>query len=185
MPTEPELLDKHQTAKRLGVHWRTVLLFAKDGKLESASVRDPKTNQMTTKFPVEAVERLRKERAAPAVNIKPVERPEKPSKLTTLQRVPPRREVDAEALLTRVFERLVAEDPRPASDKPFLTFQEAVEYSGLPSRGLEELRQSGKLPYLDFGKGTRGGRYRFKRADLDGLEGERSEQRTAAADGNR
>jgi hypothetical protein len=41
---------------------------------------------------------------------------------------------------------------------------------------VEELRKSGRLAYLDFGKGTRGGRYRFKRADLDALQGVTSDR---------
>lgn len=186
MPHEPELLNKHQAAKRLGVHWRTVLLFAKDGKLESVSVRDSKTNQMTTKFPVEAVDRLRKERAAPVVNLKPAERPEKPAQQQAIQRSQPRGvDPTLAALLTALVERQSAPvEPKPApvepkpsplerrqslALKPWLTFAEAVEYTGWPARGLEEFRSSGRLACLDFGKGSRGGRYRFRREDLDAL----------------
>jgi hypothetical protein len=181
MPTTNEteqLLDKHQAAKRLGVHWRTVLLFAKDGKLQSESVRDSKTNQMTMKFPVDAVERLRKERAAPVVNIKPVEKPETGAPKTALQRIQPRGEVDAAVLLNRVFERLVME-PHPPAPKPWLNLQEASEYSGLSARLLRLLVRRGELPALrdepERVKGRKlapGETLRIKRADLDELDGE-------------
>ena len=183
MPNEPDLLDKHQAAKRLGVHWRTVLLFANDRKLESVSIRDAKTNQMTTKFPAEAVERLRKERSAPAVNIKPVERAEKPSEQTALQRVqsPATRATGGGEIavnLAALLGSLPALGPLN-HPKPWLNLQEASEYSGLSTRLLRLLVRRGELPALrdepvrvKGQKLTPGETLRIKRADLDALEGD-------------
>jgi hypothetical protein len=77
-----------------------------------------------------------------------------------------------------------AEKPQP---KPWMNLAEASEYSGLSVRLLRLLVRRGELPALrdepERVKGQKletGAALRFKRADLDALEGERS-GRTAAA----
>ena len=61
-------------------------------------------------------------------------------------------------------------------DKPWLTIDEAAEFSGLPAFAIKTLLESGLLPGLDIGTakwGPVGGRWRVKRADLEKLEGTR------------
>jgi len=169
---EAALLDKYQAAKRLRMHWRSVLLFAKNGTLKATRVRDGQKNQLTTKFAAEDVERLRKdrdrlqkERAAPAIDIG--EKPVKAEPKQALQRLQP----SSDVLLIGLIDRL-AKNTEPAKrQRPWLTVEEAAEYTGWPLRGAMELIENGQLRHLDFGRGTRGGRYRIKRADLDALEG--------------
>jgi hypothetical protein len=66
-----------------------------------------------------------------------------------------------------LFERVA---PRPEA-KPWLTLEEAADFSGLTQAWL--LRQAeGSAPFvLDLGKHSRGGRYRFRRKDFESLGG--------------
>lgn len=64
------------------------------------------------------------------------------------------------ALLARVSPAPVVE-PRP-----WLTLDEAADYSGLPASWLLKSAQAGYVGAIDLGGRPRGGRWRFRRGDL-------------------
>ena len=86
--------------------------------------------------------------------------------------------VDFTAVLQRVLE--VARQPLPAP-RPWLTVDEAVEFSGLTKQWLRSLAESAvkgavegdltplevRIAIRDMGKGSRGGRWRFHRDSLE------------------
>jgi hypothetical protein len=166
--TLPELIDKARAAKILGHRGtRQVLKLVTVGKLEAVKQRNEKTGRVAVLFRLEDVRRFKAERDKPkAIDVAPAggvavqspgNRPANAAKLP-----PGLRELAV--LLEAVG---VREETKPS--RPWLTFDEAIAYTGWPARGLEQFVSSGRIPYLDFGKGTRGGRYRFKRGDLDSL----------------
>lgn len=73
---------------------------------------------------------------------------------------------------------LAAIAPKPAAEappKPWLTLDQAAEYSGLPASFLARQIESGRLPALDILAGTKaaGRCWRVKPSDLDELPGVR------------
>lgn len=170
---ESELIDKARAAKILGIKARRVLQLATQRKLEGVKHRPDGSTQVRVMFRLEDVRRYKAERDRP----KPIDiTPANPSASETgLVKLTPQIRDFAYLLQAAGIGR--TEKPQP---RPWLTSAEAAEYTGWPSRGLEALRSAGRLRYLDFGKGTRGGRYRFKRVDLDSLEGVVSGRAVAA-----
>ena len=75
---------------------------------------------------------------------------------------------------------LLGPGPAIAPPRPWLTLDEAAEYSGLPASAVARLIHAGKLRALDVGIRP-GGRYRIRRADLDALEGDRLAENKGAS----
>lgn len=83
---------------------------------------------------------------------------------------------DVERLKDELTPKALAVVPTPPRAvtpvlRPWLTLAEAAEYSGLPAAILRDLIEGGKLRALDVGVRP-GGRYRVRRADLDGIQGD-------------
>jgi excisionase family DNA binding protein len=57
----------------------------------------------------------------------------------------------------------------PVSDRPWLTIDEAADYSGLPASFLLGMIEEKRLGALDVGVRA-GGRYRVSRRDIDAIK---------------
>lgn len=166
-PTKVEWYSKEEAGVRLGsterpLSPRRVLELAKEGRIESERVKDPKTNQMIVRIRAGSVERFLDEKAA------------QPDALQThYRRIPGAFQTHAPKcaqMLPNGLSDLVRElCERCAPAEPahlWLTLQEAAEYSGLPSATLLEFIAARRLPVLDVGRGRRGGRWRIRKVDL-------------------
>lgn len=133
---------------------RRVLELAKTGRIQSQLVRDPETNQMTTRIHAGSVERYVTEVKNRSLNfggeVCEVREPRAPQSLNS--------QLSVRSALPATLARL------------WLTLGEAEDYSGLPASILYRMIQAGALPTIDVGI-RRGGRWRVRRMDLDGIEG--------------
>ena len=151
MQTEPartnEWLGKEEVAELLDKSIRTVLNMAKEGTIKSKLERNPKTGHKNVLFDAEDARRLR-------------DQPDPP-----LMRKPAVVQVDAPASFAPIREA-------PASPRPWLTLDEAAEFSGLTKRWLlAEAEREPKaygidIAVRDMGKHSPGGRWRFHRESL-------------------
>ena len=157
MPTmQVEWLDKKQAAERLGLGLRRTLDLAHNKALKTEKVRDPVTHQWTVRFhaadierylelrktPAEAGPQLQAVRAAVQDGLRP-----SPEAQAALERIPVKtvveepRGIDSE-YLAKLLAKYTAELPTKffeasrLSEKPYLTIEEAAEYSGLPKSYL-------------------------------------------------
>jgi len=142
-----EYLTKAIAAQRLGLSPRRVLELGNLGNIRHRRVVDPKTRRKQTVFLATDVARL-------------AAAPDNPGALTPFSAA-------ARSLFPYAALPPAAE---PAAPRLWLTPAEAAEYSGLPASYLIELVHSGTLLARDVGVRP-GGKYRIRRADLDGLEG--------------
>jgi hypothetical protein len=75
--------------------------------------------------------------------------------------------VDAWGGFAQHLARIAAAFPSPArEEKPWLTLEEAAEWSGLPAGWLLRHAREGYVGAIDLGGRPKGGRWRFRRADL-------------------
>ena len=178
--TKVEWYSKEEAGVRLGsperpLSPRRVLELAKEGKLESARVRDPKTGQTVIRIQAGSVERFLDERNAPPPPI-----PDPPPRLPGEVREPQGPPQPPHALIKRAPELLALAQllrdghangtvaAQPA--RLWLTLDEAEAYSGLPEDHLLEAIQSRELPARDVGirRGVSGW-WRVRKSDLDNL----------------
>lgn len=149
-----EWLDKHQAAERLGKSWRTVLTLAQEGKIQSRKEKDHATGQMVVKLHAGDIERLCYERDHPETTA-----------VAALPKVAVGKAKQAPAS--------PAEPATTASKRPWLTLDEAAEYSGLRKSWLLDFAMQNLPATLegigisvrDNGPGP-GGRWRFHRGSL-------------------
>jgi hypothetical protein len=183
----PEWIDKHEAARRLGVDPRTALSYAKRG-VQSKRQYDPTLKQDVTLLHAGDIERVLYARSLgqklheqgareKETAVAPVPKPVAQSAAVGAPHKPPA----GQPPHTAPYELMRIALVEPAPLKPWLTLDEAVEYSGLPRAFLLELLKDAehdsavgfvttKLPALDVGKGRRGGRWRIARRDLDALK---------------
>ena len=155
-------ISKSEAARLLDKSERTVLAMAADGRIQAKQEKDPTHGQKVTLFHAGDVARLA-EGLTTSVSLQ-----------VGTQAIAnlPARLSDSEVVAQfkrAMFDGGAAVD-RPL--KPWLTINEAAEYSGLPASTVRALIDAGQLPSLDCGPRP-GGRYRVKRADLDSIEGHR------------
>jgi DNA-binding CsgD family transcriptional regulator len=160
-PEAREWLDKHEAAKRLDLNWRTVLAMAKAGKIRSEKVRDPETRQRVVKLHAGDIQRLCYDRDHPEPTT-PLTRREKTvaeavNNLESNRQIAARLNLGTETLdelLERIYQKMGVAG-RLATPKPWLTLEEAAEYSGLPLRWLRTKAAEGSIHAIDVGSGQR------------------------------
>jgi hypothetical protein len=177
-----EWMTKEAAGVRLGsperpLSPRRVLELAKTGRIQSQLVRDPETNQMTTRIHAGSVERFIDERRTPngqstdiarKTNGRLVEDNRKINGRLVVREV---REVREPRASQSLNSQLSVRSALPATlARLWLTLGEAEDYSGLPASILYRMIHAGALPTIDVGI-RRGGRWRVRRVDLDGIEG--------------
>jgi len=156
-----EWISKEEAGVRLNLSTRRVLELAKDGRLQSAKVTDPKIGQQVVRIQAESVERY-----LDALQMMPDPEVRGGHAEGTLIR--PRAERTLSALLDLLRDSH-ADRTRKEIMRLWLTLEEAEDYSGLPATLLLVWIKSGKLPAMDVGV-RRGGRWRIRRVDLEGVE---------------
>lgn len=145
---KPEYISKQLAAEALGLSPRRLLEISQSGEIKRRYARDPVTKRRQAIFRAEDVARL----ADAVASRKSAVRPETAA-LSHIRTLPP-------AL------------PAPeAPGRPWLTVDEAAEYTGLPASFLAARIADGKLAALDVGVRA-GGRWRVNRRDLDAIAGE-------------
>lgn len=167
MPTATQTAKTRTMTKRdvieyLGKSKRTVETYIAGGRLAVAYINGPNGKQAT--FDRADVERFKREMDEPMARAVAVQQHESngtahPSSMA----VAPVARPDA---LQQILASLLQGYPmqRP---KPWLTLQEAVEFSGLPASYLVQMAEngSGTIRAIDVGR-REGGRWRFHRASL-------------------
>jgi hypothetical protein len=162
-PTQvmPELSAAHdskwisckQAGKMLNLSERRVQELANVGLLESARAKDPKRgNQWVTVILRASVLRYKEEKRNPPPS--PVVPRSLPAPRAPLQLPAPADTVHLNSIPT-----------------PWCTLAEAADFTGLPASKLLDLYKGGKLAALDCGPRP-GGSLRFKRSDLEKIEGD-------------
>ena len=145
-----EYVSKDVAAKMLGLGIRRIMdISSKGERLPRYRREDPATRRETVMFLAADVEKLKAEWTPKPAAAVPV---------------PVRSEA---AAVGQHFRQASVSLPIPVA-RPWLTLAEAQEYSGLPAAILLKLIESGKLRALDVGVRP-GGRYRVRRAGLDGF----------------
>jgi excisionase family DNA binding protein len=139
----PEFLTKQIAAARLKLSPRRVLELAAAGKIRQRRVIDPKTKRTQMVLLAADINRLAAGTAPAPVSA---------------------------ATEMRVARLNAALPPVEVTPRPWMTADQAAEYSGLPASFLLGMIASGRLAALDVGIRP-GGRYRIKRTDLDGIKG--------------
>ena len=157
--TKPEYISKQLAAEALGLSPRRLLEISQTGQIKRRYARDPVTKRRQAIFRAADVARLADEIASRKCAVRPeaAERSESAA-LSHIRTVPP----------------ALPQLERPA--RPWLTVDEAADYTGLPASFLSSMITGGKLAALDIGSWRRkvGGRLRVNRRDLDGIKGVRS-----------
>jgi excisionase family DNA binding protein len=151
MPKQMELLTKELAAEQLGLSVRRLMELSAEGKPKRYREVDPETKREAVMFRFEEIKQMREEStAAPVPNA-----------------------------LARVARRFAIEAPAEASaaapsngDRPWVTLDDAADYTGLPASVLQRLIEAGRLPAIDVGVRP-GGHWRVKRSDLDAIQGDR------------
>lgn len=156
-----EWINKNEAAERLKLSTRAVLDAASKGKIRSEKQRDTKTRQLAVMLNAADVERYAYER-------------EHPEESQANSAVPARRMPGGSDRLVPAGSSIMMDwidlNVKPKHLHPWLTIQEASDYSGLPKSTIEKLIHAGQLKAIDCGPRP-GGKYRIKRIDLDALEG--------------
>lgn len=165
MTPQPEWINKADAAARLKVSERHVLFLASRQKIESRKVQNGARGQAVIQLLAADVERYAYERDHPE---------DKPAE-TAIARLPKPETARAELSpeLVRMLELGFLPMKSDASHiVPWVTVDEAAEFSGLPASAIRTLIQCGELPAIDCGP-RKGGKWRIKRVDLEKLEGHR------------
>lgn len=138
-----EYLTKEVAAKRSGRSVRRLLELAAAGKVRKKIVQDPRNNNR----PISLFN---------AADIDALARGETSTAMVLQAKAPP---VPFAAMPQRAA---------PISDRPWLTLDEAADYSGLPASFLLGMIKRKKLPALDVGP-RKGGRWRVAKRDIDAI----------------
>jgi excisionase family DNA binding protein len=146
----PEYISKQIAAQRLGLSVRRVLELSNAGSIRRRQVTDPVTKRRQTVLLARDVQRVVADGqkrlfafrggAAGAGEV---------------------------AALPPIQPPLQA--PAPPPDRPWLTVDEAANYSGLPATFLLRMVEEKRLAALDVGVRA-GGRYRVSRRDVDAIK---------------
>lgn len=160
--TEERWLTKEEAAKVLGMSIRHVERLAAAGQIEKRHVSPGAgTRYGGVHYLGSSVEAVLKERQegihAPVKNALAVVAP------TQLARVPPLTPRQKHLFDTRE----IADQALALSAIPWLTLDQASEYSGLTKAWLLREAQGAGIAIRDMGKKSRGGAWRFFRADLE------------------
>ena len=154
--TKPEYISKQLAAESLGLSPRRLLEISQTGQIKRRYARDPVTKRRQAIFRAADVARLADEIASRKCSVRPEAAARSESAaLSHIRTVPP----------------ALPQLERPA--RPWLTVDEAADYTGLPASFLASMIAAGKLAALDVGVRA-GGRWRVNRRDLDGIKGVRS-----------
>jgi excisionase family DNA binding protein len=145
VPPATEYVSKEIAAKRIGLSVRRVLELSQRGLLKRRTVRDPVTKRRQTVFREEDVDRIVTEGN---------------------RRLTAYRGGAGEVAALPPFQAVSA--PPVAPDRPWLTINEAANYSGLPASFLLRIIGKQRLRALDVGVRP-GGRYRVAKRDLDAI----------------
>ena len=153
--TKPEYISKRRAAEALGISPRRLLELSQSGQIRRHYHNDPQTRRRAAFFARPDVERLAATRIQAA--------PQSAAPLA----------IPGGTL--RPASQAIALPAPAAPARPWLTVDEAADYTGLPASFLARLITGGKLPALDIGRcGRSGGRWRVNRRDLDAIKGVRS-----------
>jgi excisionase family DNA binding protein len=142
----PEFISKEIAAQRLGLSVRRVLELSANGAMRRRQVTDPVTKRRQTVFSAAEVHR---------------------AVMDGKQRLVAYRGGAGEVAALPPVQALPA--PSPAPDRPWLTVDEAADYSGLPGTYLLRMIEERRLGALDVGVRP-GGRYRIARRDVDAIK---------------
>ena len=132
----PEYVSKHIAAKRLGLSVRRVLELSTTGAIRRRQVMDPATKRRQTVLSARDVEQV----------------------ATDAQKRPVAYRGGAAGEVANTSWYLFDEtlppvqpqlQPAPAPDRPWLTVEEAEQYSGLPATFLMRMIADGRLPAVD------------------------------------
>jgi excisionase family DNA binding protein len=168
-------ISKEEAGNRLGVSPRRALELAKEGRLQSDQVVNPKSGKPVTRIQAGSVERFIAERGVipdPAPRTRAHNEPMLAADpITDLSR-----RHDALPGQVEALARLLCGDGaiRTTSAPPphlWLTVKEAAAYSGLPVDLIENCIGKGELKALFIGKGRRGGAWRIRKVDLEAFAG--------------
>lgn len=148
---KPEYISKRRAAEALGISPRRLLELSQSGQIRRHYHNDPQTRRRAAFFARPDVERLAAERIQAA-----------PQSAASLA-------IGGGTLRPRSQPIALPAPEAPA--RPWLTVDEAAEYTGLPASFLAAMIAGGKLAALDVGVRA-GGRWRVNRRDLEGIGGE-------------
>jgi len=143
----PEFISKEIAAKRLNLSVRRVLELSNMGAIRSNHVMDPTTKRRQTVLLARDVQRVA---------------------IDGQKRLVAYRGGAAEAAALPPVQPPL-QLPAPPADRPWLTVDEAANYSGLPARFLLSLIEQRRLGALDVGVRP-GGRFRIARRDVDAIK---------------
>lgn len=149
--TKPEYISKRRAAEALGISPRRLLELSQSGRIKRHYHNDPQTHRRAAVFARPDVERLAAERIQAA-----------PQSAAS---------VAIPGGTLRPSSQAIALPALEAPARPWLTVDEAAEYTGLPASFLSARIVDGKLAALDVGVRS-GGRWRVNRRDLDAIAGE-------------
>ena len=149
-PSSPEYISKQIAAQMLGLSVRRVLELSQTGAIKRRQVTDPVTKRAQTVLLARDVAK-----AVAAID-------------GQKRLVAYRGDGAGEVAVDRAPQPLLPA-PAPAPIRPWLTVEEAAEYSGLPASFLLGMVDAGRLPALDVGVRA-GGRYRIARRAVDAIE---------------
>ena len=142
----PEFISKEIAAQTLGLSVRRVLELSAHGAMKRRQVMDPVTKRRQTVFLAADIRR---------------------AVMDGKQRLVAYRGDAGEVAALPPVQAIPA--PSPAPDRPWLTVDEAAQYSGLPASFLLSLIEERRLGALDVGVRP-GGRYRVARRDVDAIK---------------
>jgi hypothetical protein len=169
----PETMSKAEVCDYVGKSKRTIDSYIATGRLRVGYFNGP--NGKTGIFQRADVEALKKDLEAPTYRavVPPAERERSRDGYQALQIVAPpagaalTQQQPAADAFTALAEHLAKLAAYPArSPKPWLTLDEAVEWSGLTRGYLLYLTETDAVGVRDMGKHSRGGRWRFNREAL-------------------
>lgn len=151
----PEYISKRRAAEALGISPRRLLELSQSGRIKRHYHNDPQTRRRAAFFARPDVERLAAARIQSA-----------PQSAASLA-------IPGGTL--RPQSQAIALPAAEAPARPWLTVDEAADYTGLPASFLVSLIIDGKLAALDVGRrgqnSGRLGRWRVNRRDLDAIAG--------------
>jgi excisionase family DNA binding protein len=159
--TPRDSLTKVEAAEFLGCASRTLLRWIASGKLASHTVRGP-SGQNETRIDKASAEALKREFDTPA--LRGVPSPGTEMSLAVQEVAPIAREFSASlGAALKEIAGAMREGP-----KPWLTIDEAVEFSGLSRAWLmrQVSAETKDIAIRDMGKNARGGRWRFSKDSL-------------------
>jgi excisionase family DNA binding protein len=159
MPKAMELWTKEVAAEYLSMSVRRLMELSAEGKPKRYREVDPETKREAVMFRCEEIKQMREESRAAVLS-------------NALARVPRRFAIEAPAADRMVSLGQAKWATEASAAAPWLTLDDAAEYTGLPASVLQRFIEAGRLPAIDVGVRP-GGHWRVKRSDLDAIQGDR------------